>query len=508
MDARYSRTIASAERLGSAALDRHRFMQKRVLLTGESEILTTLNGREIARAALLLLIRICPQIVIALPNDCADLARELNELAYQVDPNNCIRLEDVGRQFDGYDAILSIGSRVESTWPWTVINSNGWLARVSSGPHGISAACDQANSIGAVGAACLGVAEVFKRLIVLAPEAGELLDNISFCFWTYSAGTDNAGPQLPAEIPVEVLLVGAGAIGSGTAYLLSRLPVTGGAMVIDKQDYELENWGTCMCIGMEDVAREKARVLADLLGSKLEVSWRRVSIEEFRGDLETENTRAAVVLNGLDEVEPRYEVQRLWPDLAIDGAIGSDFSCQVSCHPWGPDIACLLCLFRESPSTKRWDEAMSRDTGLPLEFFASADAVITEDHIRTAPPEKRAWLSHHIGRTWCSITPEEKAEMLSREELAHGFSPSVPFVACFSSCMIVSELVRYVLTGATRQEPRFQLNLLWGPQRGMDYPQARREVCDCVARSKNIERIRGMCRRLTLARSTIPGDVT
>src|SRR5205807_87669 len=144
----------------------------------------------------------------------------------------------------------------------------------------------------------------------------------------------------PASIPVDVLLVGAGAIGSGTAYLLSRLPVTGRAMVIDKQDYEPENWGTCICVSMGDITREKAHVLADLLRSRLEVDWKKVSIEDYRAELESANTRPGIVLGGLDEVEPRHAVQRIWPDLVIDGAIGSDFSCQVSCHPWGPDVAC------------------------------------------------------------------------------------------------------------------------------------------------------------------------
>ena len=55
----------------------------------------------------------------------------------------------------------------------------------------------------------------------------------------------------------------------------------------------------------------------------------------------------AVVLNGLDNIPGRHQVQRAtWPDVIVDGAIG-DFTCQVSRHPWPDDIACLMCLFRE-----------------------------------------------------------------------------------------------------------------------------------------------------------------
>jgi hypothetical protein len=54
----------------------------------------------------------------------------------------------------------------------------------------------------------------------------------------------------------------------------------------------------------------------------------------------------------------------------------------------------------------------------------------------------------------------------------------------------VTELIRYVLESRTAQEPRFQLNLLWGPQRGTDYPQERRRDCECITRARNIERVR------------------
>lgn len=502
IEKRYSRPLASAEGLGEAAKDRHRFIDKRVLLTGEARILKTINGNETARAALLLLVRICPNITVALPDECADLVGDLQGLAYQIDPKTTITFEKLGDQFGAFDAILSVGTRAENGLPWTVVNSNGWIARVSSRGRDIDPDCGRPNAVGAVGAACLGVCEVFKRLIDLVPSHGQLLDNVCFSFWSYDSGIDNPGPDLPEELPIDVLLVGGGAIGSGTAYLLSRLPVTGRAAVIDRQNYEDENWGTCVCISTEDRDHEKAKVLAKILKPKLDVAWRKVDVADFRKELEKAKCAPAIVLNGLDEIDPRHEVQMLWPDLVIDGAIGSDFSCQVSCHPWGPDIACLKCLFRHSHSLSvKWEEMMSRDTGLPEEIFANPDSVITEDHVRAAPQEKRAALSRIIGKKWCSVTPEEVARVLSGSSLRAGFSPSVPFVACFSSCMIVTEFIRQTIEGSTRQEPRFQLNLLWGPQHGTDYPQSRRSDCDCVTRAININRIRADRQHLVLEKS-------
>jgi hypothetical protein len=484
----YSRPAAAAAALGADAQDSHRFVDKRVLLTGEAAILGTDNGAEIALDSLLLLVRICSNVTVAIPADCADLRSQLEAIVSRIAPNTNVRFSDFASEFATYDAILSVGTSVHADLPWTVVNSNGWLARISSGTRPISADCNQKNAVGAMAAAALGVADVFKRLISLRPTRGELLDGVSFSLWSYSVDSDDAGPDLPENLPVDLMLVGCGAIGNGTAHLLSRLPMSGRATVVDRQDYGLENWGTCVCIGPNDVGREKARVIGELLRDRLEIKWRKMDIAEIGNELGKSIAFPKVVLNGLDEIDPRHAVQLLWPTIAIDGAISSDFSCQVSCHPWGDDIACLICLFRHP--VRRAEIIASRATGLSEEVVASPDTVITEEHVNAAPDDKKSWLMERVGRTVCSITPEAVANLLSSQKQRSGFAPSVPFVACFSSCMIVCELVRYATERRTLPAPRYQLNLLWGPQRGTDYPEARRRNCICVERAKNINLIR------------------
>jgi len=488
-DLRYSRPIAAAVALGEHAEDRHRFTEKKVLLTGEARVLASDNGAEIARDALMLLIRICPNVALALPPECKALWFELEQLARRVAPDLRLRYLEGQPLYGQYDAILSVGVTARPDLPWTVINSNGWLVRVSSGTSSLRSECDQANPVGALGAACLGTGEVFKRLIKLRAKRGELLDGLSFSLWTYSLG-DDPGPPLPSELALDLLLVGAGAIGNGTAHLLSRLPATGTAVIIDKQAYGDENWGTCLRIGDGDIGHEKAKVLAGALAERLRVSWHQIDIADIDTKLGKEIPYPKIVINGLDDVDARHKVQQLWPDLVIDGAIGSEFSCQVSCHPWGEGTACLLCLFRHVRPQERAEAVASRATGLSEAVCADPEAVITEEHVRAAPEEKRPWLSQRLGKKICSVTPDAVAQLLSTEAQRSGFAPSVPFVACYSSCMIVTELVRYVTTGKTLPEPRWQMNVLWGPQRGTDYPEQRRLDCMCVSRAKNIERVR------------------
>jgi hypothetical protein len=46
LDLIYSRPAKTAAQLATKAIDHHRFLAKKVLLTGETEILRTFNGRE------------------------------------------------------------------------------------------------------------------------------------------------------------------------------------------------------------------------------------------------------------------------------------------------------------------------------------------------------------------------------------------------------------------------------------------------------------------------------
>ena len=82
-DIRFSRPVATADRLGESADDRHRFLEKRVLVTGEPEVLMTNNGRACLLHGLRLLFRICPNIVVSLPTECTNL---LNECHTLIDP--------------------------------------------------------------------------------------------------------------------------------------------------------------------------------------------------------------------------------------------------------------------------------------------------------------------------------------------------------------------------------------------------------------------------------------
>ena len=74
---------------------------------------------------------------------------------------------------------------------------------MSSGDKEVSPECDLTNPIAALAAACLGVGEVFKRLIRLKAERGELLNGFSYSLRTYQPYKCDFGPALPDDLPAD-----------------------------------------------------------------------------------------------------------------------------------------------------------------------------------------------------------------------------------------------------------------------------------------------------------------
>ena len=299
---------------------------------------------------------------------------------------------------------------------------------------------------------------------------------------------DTVRHELPERIVVDVLMVGAGAIGNGVLYLLGRLPVAGRAVVVDAQKFGPENLGTCLMIGPADIGVDKAIFAANLLRPGLEAEGAAEEVTAFVARNNAAGAWRPIVINALDNIEARHAVQDLWPDVILDGAIG-DFACQVSRHPWLEDTACLRCLFR-LPAGETSELVASRASGLRTSRIWGDTEVVTEEDVREAPFDKKKWLRARVGRLVCSVVEEAVAQQISAEAQNAGFQPSVPFVACLSASMIVGEFVKSVVGHSSPLEPRFQLDILRGPTFGQSLPQGRRADCLCTTRAKNIETVR------------------
>ena len=487
----FSRPLACAQRLAAHAADAGRFIDKRVLLTGEVAILATANGRFIALDALRLLVRICRRLDIWLPAGLEDLRAELAALCQEIQFTEPVGILSASPEFGCYDAILNIGTIARADLPWSVVNSNGWLARVSSTGACLRPDCAQTNAIGTLAAASLGVSEVFKRLIRLKPERGAYFDALTFSCYDFGTGAEDPGPRLPESIPLPVTLVcGQGAIGNGLTLLFSQMPFRGPLYLLDKQDYGPENLGTCVLLGPDGVGKPKAlwnlKAVAKALIEAKEIV---ADVERVGGAFGSRYPYPAIIVNGLDNIPARHAIQDLWPDVIFDGAIG-DFSCQVISSAFSSDFACLKCLFAEPPSPHP-DVAASHETGLALDRVRDAESVVTLVDVEAAPSAKRPYLHSHIGKKICSVVSEAMIARIAQAGTRASFAPSVPFVATMSAVMVIAALARRLLEPDSLT-PRFVFDILQGPQRGELLRERAHSRCICQARKSAIERVRAL----------------
>jgi molybdopterin/thiamine biosynthesis adenylyltransferase len=493
-----SRPLGVAQKLLKQPIDEDAFFSKEVVLTGEREVLLHQNGQWCFLDALALLSRVVGGLTIVLPPEIDEFAADVASLCQRVWSRSPIRLTTDASSIvlADFDAILNVGSQVPPQLPWTTINSNGWVARVSSDASKLPTDVDQPNPIGALMAASLGVSEVFKRLICVSSEVAPLLARTEFSLFELATNSASIGPRLPDELAVsDTLLVGAGAIGNGIALLLSRLKLRGRVHVVDKQDYADENLGTCVLLEADGwIGQPKASRLAAWLNdhSDLCVTGERSTIAAALGGGTVRDLAVDLILTGLDDLEARRDAQGAWPAVIVDGGI-NEVGAAVTQHRIDHEgLACLKCWFDSPKHDER--QIQSRLTGLS---FASLDDIgreLADDDIAHAAEDKRDWLIERKkeGKTLCSIISE--AALLAKLGIAaeEGFRPSVPFVATAAASLVLAEAMKSIAFRDAPVTGMFQIaSLFTGPEdSSIHLRRAPTITCQCHVHREMIKRLR------------------
>lgn len=463
-----SRPLGVAENLLKTSIDEKLVYSKIVVLTGQAEILSTPNGKWCFLDSLKLLSRIVGNLKVIIPFDNFELFAEISTFVQDAWRNGQIELID-GDYADTpslCDAVLSIGTQQNTSLPWTVINSNGWVARISSDSNALPCDVDQANPIAALMAASLGVTEIFKRIFSVPDEIAPLISKTEFSLFDLTEYTDSLGPELPTVISLpDTLLVGAGAIGNGTALLMSQLPLEGRVYVVDKQDYADENLGTCILINQDWLKKPKAEQLGLWLeqSSNLKIRSKKTEIESIGFELLDSDLAINLILNGLDHVDARRAAQDIWPEVIIDGGINEVGAAVVRYQLASENLACLKCWF-DIPKKNEHDQ-QSIWTGLNVNNLNDIGRQLIDEDIESARDDKKAWLTQQKkdGKTICSIISEAALANKLGVEVTKGFRPSVPFVATAASALVVAEAIKAIAFPEASITPKFQIaNLFLG----------------------------------------------
>ena len=238
--------------------------------------------------------------------------------------------------------------------------SNGWMASFSSRQPVSLGTTD--NPIGAAAAACFAAANVFRILFEDSLPNARMDADFSVSLLNLQRGPQADNPALGPVHLGETHLVGLGAIGSATAWALSKMKLTGTLHLIDPEHVDLSNLQRYTSTTQSDVGVSKVdRAAALLRGTGAMVVTHAQRWDEYlrdRGNYHLDRVAVA-----LDNVPDRLLVQGSLPRRVLNawtqpGDLG------VSRHSFLGEDACLACLYLPTGKELDFDELVARAIGL------------------------------------------------------------------------------------------------------------------------------------------------
>lgn len=292
-----------------------------------------------------LLARLYPVLVIRSLGKESKLADEAMSLAKRINPNiECASVPSVEvvigeeRPKTGRLPRIFVGSQ----------NGTAYVATTEPCPIGGSR-----NPLGPGAAACLGAANLF-RLVFQSDRS--LLDKRA-CLSTLVG----ANKRVPVSGDLgEIVLVGAGAIGNGTAWALSHLEMSGTLHLVDHETIELGNLQRYALAERDDEYRSKVEVLKRYFRSGIDAVPHGSRLDEF---VAGHGHRWEKMLLALDSARDRRAAQASLPRW-VANAWTQPGDLGVSVHDFVHG-ACVYCLYLPDHALENEDQILASAFGTP-----------------------------------------------------------------------------------------------------------------------------------------------
>jgi hypothetical protein len=308
--------------------------------------------------------RFYPRIaIVALDSKAQSAVQLLTRLAKRVNPRIAIvkSLRTVTRcVVVGRTTVTAIAAP-DSTF---YLGSDNWIIRLSS-TRPVSSGRSR-NPLGAGAAACFGAANIFR--VIFAKQLPSAKPDVDIRMSALDLNPRASRPRNPAFHTAdlgELHLVGAGAIGNGVFWALSRLPCRGVLHVIDHELIALSNLQRYVMTVVADENSGKTELARIWLsGNGLIVYPHAKRWDEYmatRTDWKLENVAVCV-----DNAFARIQIQSSLPRRIINGwTQQGEFG--ISRHTFVGDDACLACLYIPKGKTPNEDEIILHALGFPAE---------------------------------------------------------------------------------------------------------------------------------------------
>ncbi len=322
---------------------------------------------------------------------------------------------------------------------------------------------------GALLASCFGVSEVFKEILIgAAPSVGlrtkftqRLVNAFDYSSWfadRTSTGVQKPGAEPPEQLPnlefVDVLQVGAGAVGNATVLALTSSPAVRGWMpMLDPKLVDIKNLNRCLYFTDSDLEEPKVKVVE-----------RRASRPTFRIDGQkrlftvSDGEPEGVVISTVDNNDVRHSMQESLPEWIVQGSTSAT-NIAVSVHNAVNGRSCLIC---RHPDRRN---GLNRIVPLSIDE-AAARLRIPEDVVRSGASAGSAEISSVFLDGIRKVDPEV-AEFFEQKRAAgqdlcgalgdfrarYGIptgpkEPSIPFASAFAGFQAAAEAVKIALLRA------------------------------------------------------------
>lgn len=316
---------------------------------------------------------------------------------------------------------------------------------------------------GGLAAACFGVAEVFKAVLVRSADEEErprlqrrLVRSVSYSTWT-AAWTDFLSDEdvaWSADLSLnlsQLVQVGAGAVGNATALAFAAWSAFSGVpRLLDTKVVDTLNLNRCMLFRERHVGLPKVTVVAQET-ERAEFSWRAT---EQLFDARREEA-SWLILSTVDNNEVRHQMQEALPAWLVQGSTNGT-QVAVSVHSAVDDRSCLVCRHPD-PATGTVKhraltvEETSARLGVIAEViesgFYKGSMAITPEFlavVRASDPALATFFEEEaaLGRDLCGAVGNFRL----RFGIASGpDEPSVPFASTFAGVQAAAEVAKLAL---------------------------------------------------------------
>lgn len=339
------------------------------------------------------------------------------------------------------------------------------------------------NPMLALSTACYAAARMTKVLLGDAVDGPEQWQ--PFSILDFRNGVVGFDWSEPLDVG-DLYMAGVGAVGSATIFAISAHgTATGRLVLLDHDRLEGKNLGRYTFFDSSEVGKPKAEMAKarlDRMGLVLRVEAIPERFEKYYDTRVSQNNSFGIprLISAPDRRDTRRQFQSRLPRELWDASTGPD---QVILHhnSFRPNLACLSCIYPETPDENAHWEHVADTLNLPVERVRSGELITAEDAANITSKYPDLSESDVLGRAFDSVFRELCSAGRLRGSDAAVLAP-FSFISALAGVMLYFEFIKSLrpdVFGPYQQYNYTQLNPFFPPNPDFRELRLSRPDCPC-----------------------------